>query len=155
MVRRLTTGSMEEKMDAVNSKDIETHISVVGWAQIVNSVINILVAAFVVAVLVVIGAIADDPIAYRFLATLGWLTGALLFFLALPGLVVGIGLLGRARWSRVVGMGIAVFELGLFPIGTLLGIYTIFILSQHAAAEAFGPCCSVEESRLRAAGAGA
>jgi len=140
-------------MNVLDRKDIETHISVVGWAQIVNSVINILVAAFVVAVLVVIGVIADDPIAYRFLTAIGWLTGALLFFLALPGLVVGIGLLGRAGWSRVLALGIAVFELGLFPIGTLLGAYTLFVLLQSSAEDAFRLRAAPQESRLQTAGA--
>jgi hypothetical protein len=48
---------------------------------------------------------------------------------------------------------LAVFELVLFPIGTLLGAYTIFVLSQRAAVEAFGACCELEEGRSPAASA--
>ena len=139
-------------MNSFNRKDIEIHISVVGWLQILNSIVNLLVAGFVLAILLTVGNIANDPIAYRFLATIGWLTGGFLGILALPGLVVGIGLLGRSGWSRVLAIVIAIFQLALFPIGTVLGAYTLFVLLQRSAEEAFG-CCVAEAPRVQAAAA--
>lgn len=140
-------------MDILSKKELETHVTVVGWLQIADGVITLLAAAFVVAVLLTVGDIAGDPVAYRFLATIGWLTGGLLLILALPGLVAGIGLLYRENWARMMALVVAVFQLVLFPTGTLLGGYTLFVLSQRAAPEVFGACCALEESRLQAAGA--
>lgn len=139
-------------MNSLNKKEIETHISVVGWLQILNSVINLLVAGFVIAFLVAIGSITEDPTAYQILATTGWLTGGFLAALALPGLIAGIGLLNRSSWSRVMAIVIAIFQLALFPIGTVLGVYTLFVLIQRSAEEAFG-CCVPEAPRVQAAAA--
>ena len=139
-------------MNSISKRDIETHISVVGWLQILNSAINLLVAAFIVAVLVGIGSITNDPTANAILATTGWLTGGFLAALALPGLIAGIGLLNRSSWSRVMAIVIAIFQLALFPIGTILGAYTLFVLLQRSAEEAFG-CCVPEAPRVQAAAA--
>ena len=75
--------------------------------------------------------------------------GGLMFVLAVPGVVAGIGLLRRASWSRVMALVLSAFELVAFPIGTLLAAYTVFVLSQQAAVDAFGACCSIEDGACR------
>ncbi|HSR48683.1 MAG TPA: hypothetical protein VLL77_11945 [Anaerolineales bacterium] len=139
-------------MNSLSKRDLETHISVVGWLQILNSAINLLVAAFIVVLLVGIGSITNDPTVNAILPTTGWVTGGFLAALALPGLIAGIGLLNRSSWSRVMAIVIAIFQLALFPIGTVLGVYTLFVLIQRSAEEAFG-CCVSEAPRVQAAAA--
>jgi hypothetical protein len=87
----------------------------------------------------------------RFMATTAAAIGGLMLILAVPGIVAGIGLLRRASWSRVMTLVLAAFELTLFPIGTILAAYTVFVLSQQAAINAFGACCEVEDGRVQAA----
>jgi hypothetical protein len=137
----------------LSRKDIENHISIVGWLQIAHSVLLLLAGAFLLTILLGFGGIAGDPIADRVLAIVGWTVEALMLILALPGLVAGVGLLGRAPSSRVMALVLAVLELATFPIGTLLAGYTLFVLLQPAALEALGPCCTSEEIRMQAAGA--
>jgi hypothetical protein len=48
---------------------------------------------------------------------------------------------------------LSAFDLLAFPIGTLLAAYTVFVLSQQAAVDAFGTCCEIEENRVKAAAA--
>jgi hypothetical protein len=42
--------------------------------------------------------------------------------------LVGFGLLRRRSWARVVGIVVAILSLFKFPIGTALGIYTLWVL---------------------------
>jgi len=72
-------------------------------------------------------------------------------FVALNGLVAGIGLLNRASWSRVLSLVLAVFDQVSFSLGTVLAVYSAFVLLQTTAIEAFGACCPVERSLPRAA----
>jgi hypothetical protein len=44
-------------------------------------------------------------------------------------LVVGISLLARKPWGRVLGIVVAILSLVKFPVGTALGIYTLWVLA--------------------------
>lgn len=64
-------------------------------------------------------------------AVLGIVGGAIFFFtfvLALPGLIVGIGLLNFRPWARVGGIILSALELLNVPIGTALGLYGLWVL---------------------------
>jgi hypothetical protein len=150
---RSITKRKEIAMNTLTTKEMEIHVAVTGWLQIANSLLSIVAGAFVLVLLVGVGVAVEDEVALRIMAATGLATGGLLLILSLPGLVAGLGLLRRASWSRIMAQVLAVFELVLFPIGTLLGAYTIFVLSQRAAPEVFGACCALEESRLQGEGA--
>jgi hypothetical protein len=69
----------------------------------------------------------------RFVAIpiLGALAGfALIFMLviAIPGLIVGWGLINFRPWSRVLGIVISALSLLNVPFGTALGIYGLWVL---------------------------
>ena len=53
-------------------------------------------------------------------------------FTAALALIAGYGLLNRAPWGRTVGIIAAIFALLKFPIGTALGIYTLWVLAPGA-----------------------
>jgi hypothetical protein len=53
-------------------------------------------------------------------------------FTAALALVAGYGLLNRAPWGRTVAIIAAIFALIRFPIGTALGIYTLWVLAPGA-----------------------
>jgi hypothetical protein len=42
--------------------------------------------------------------------------------------LVGFGLLRRRSWARVIGIVVAILSLLKFPLGTALGIYTLWVL---------------------------
>jgi 4-amino-4-deoxy-L-arabinose transferase-like glycosyltransferase len=61
--------------------------------------------------------------------------GASLFLIAAGGICVGWGLMQHERWARVAGIGLGILALAHPPFGTLLGIYTLWVLlSQDAGA---------------------
>jgi hypothetical protein len=60
----------------------------------------------------------------------GFMMGLGLFLLvkALAGIAAGVGLRQRADWARVLSIVLGFFELLHVPLGTALGIYTIWVL---------------------------
>lgn len=140
-------------MDVLSKKELETHVTVVGWLQIVNGLLGIMWGVLLAALILGVGIAVEEAIVLRIMAVTASALGGLLLVLSVPGIIAGIGLLRRASWARVMALVLAVFELALFPIGTLLGGYTIFVLSQRSAPEVFGPCCDLEKARPQQAGA--
>ncbi len=69
------------------------------------------------------------PHVFMYLAT-GFLVCSVLGFIA------GIGLLHRASWARILAIILGVLALLDFPLGTALGVYTLWVLlSQDSEAE--------------------
>lgn len=70
---------------------------------------------------------------------LGWIVGIVpMFFIlvSLPGLLAGMGLMNHRGWARILAMIVAVFHIPNLPIGTGLGIYTFWVLTNDEAVAA-------------------
>jgi hypothetical protein len=140
-------------MDVLSKKDFGTHVAVVGWLQIANGLLGLLLGALAATLIVGLAAITDIGRVLQTMTLTAAVIGGLMVILSIPGIVAGIGLLRRASWSRVMALVLSAFELALFPLGTVLAAYTVFVLSHQAAINAFGACCSIEDGRVAAAGA--
>ena len=55
--------------------------------------------------------------------------GGILLVTAILGGLAGWGLLERRPWARVLAIVLSIFALFKFPIGTALGIYTLWVLA--------------------------
>jgi hypothetical protein len=133
-------------MNLLGKKDFPTHLAVVAGLQIVSGLVGLILVALAALILGVGGVKA-----LRTMTIAAAVFGSLVTILSIPKLVTGIGLLRRASWSRVMALVVSALELFVIPIGTLLAGYTVFVLSQQAAIDAFGACCSIEDGRVRAA----
>jgi hypothetical protein len=51
--------------------------------------------------------------------------------LGLPGLLAGYGLLTRKPWARILAIVVGILSLLNFPIGTAIGLYTQWALSDE------------------------
>jgi hypothetical protein len=118
---------------------MEQHVQVLGWILIAVHAIFLAIGAFVFALLVSIGAVSGsgDAIAILSLVALG--VSALMALLALPGMLAGYGLLHRRPWARVLTIIVGALNIVNFPLGTVLGIYALWILLQQAADDYFNP----------------
>jgi hypothetical protein len=47
---------------------------------------------------------------------------------ALPGLLTGWGMLQYRPWARILGIVLAALDLFAFPVGTALGVYSLWVL---------------------------
>jgi hypothetical protein len=126
-------------MNQLNSKQLELHVPVVAWLYILAHAVFLLVGGFVFALLTGIGATAGDQTAFTVLGLVATGIAVLMGALALPGLLVGFGLLARKGWARVLGIVVAILNLLNFPFGTILGLYAAWVLLQDAGGEYFGP----------------
>jgi hypothetical protein len=138
-------------MKNLNEQQIQVHMPVVAALLIVGNALALLAAVIVFVVFVGlsgvlggIGVASGDPEAARVLPQMsGWfglLGTTIALFLAavsLPGIAAGIGLLARKSWARILAIVVAVIGLVHFPVGTLIGIYAIFVLMQDAAPSYF------------------
>ena len=84
--------------------------------------------------------VTGEPEAAWVLGLVGTTVGLLMAALGLPGLLAGYGLLTRKPWARVLAIVVGILGLLNFPVGTAIGIYTLWVLTQPAATEYFaGP----------------
>lgn len=112
---------------------MNTHVKVVGWLWIVNGLLSVLMAVTGLAIINWPGVVSDSGDAL--LAS----SGVLCFFL--PGIiayiVVGYGVLKYKAWARILAIVLALLNLILFPIGTVIGIYTLWAMFNDEAEALF------------------
>ena len=114
---------------------MSTHVKVLGVLFIAVSALGVLAALFLMVALGgaagLVGATADPEEAALAIPIIG-LTGTalvgMLLVLSLPGLITGFGLLGFKPWARILGIVLAILQLVNIPIGTLLGLYALWVL---------------------------
>jgi hypothetical protein len=116
---------------------MDKHVTVLGILYIVFSALGILAALIVYIVLVGVGVISEDPEAMRILATVGTVVSFILFFCSIPGVIGGIGLLNRQGWARILVLILGFLKLLNIPVGTALGIYTIWVLFNNETEKLF------------------
>ena len=124
-------------MNQMNQRDLQQHVRILGWLYVVSHAIFLAIGAFVLVLLVGIAPVTGDPKPMWILSLVGTSVGLLMAALGLPGLFAGYGLLTRKPWARVLAIVVGILSLLNFPIGTAIGIYTLWVLTQPVAAEYF------------------
>ncbi|UCH83257.1 MAG: hypothetical protein JSW50_12440 [Candidatus Latescibacterota bacterium] len=116
---------------------MKEHVILLGALYIAFSA-QLILAAIVVLIAVAGGGIlSGDPEAMAITGSVAGVISSLLIVLAIPGLICGIALLKRRPWSRYLAIVLGCFNLLAAPFGTLLGIYTIWVLIKPEAAHFF------------------
>lgn len=110
---------------------MKDHVTVVAVLRIGFAVLGLLAAVLVFVGTVGGGLISGDAEAIRITSIVGTVVGGGLGVLSVPGLLAGIGLLRRWSWARWLSLILAVLDLLVIPIGTLFGIYAIWVLMQN------------------------
>lgn len=114
---------------------VASHVQILGIIWIVVSFLRLIPAAVVM--FIGHGGIPFLTFPMRgFLMPIMGALGAYLAITAIVGLLVGWGLIDRRPWARMFAIVIGCLKLIDFPLGTALGIYTLWVLaSQGAEAE--------------------
>lgn len=116
---------------------MEKHINVVAALHIGLSILGILVGVFVYIVLFFVGDLSGDHEARFVLGLIAKILAGFIFLLSLPGIIAGIGLFKRKEWARILTLIVSVLDLVNFPIGTAVGVYSIWALVQPEVVEQF------------------
>jgi hypothetical protein len=134
-------------MKMLNEQQLETHIPIVAILMILTHALTLIAAVIVFGAMLMVGGFLGSvgvfsgdveaaramPFIGGGMVLLGTFIAAFLGLLSLPGVIAGIGLFKRKSWARFLAIVVAALGLLHFPIGTLVGIYTLIVLAQDAA----------------------
>ena len=109
---------------------MEKHINIVAALQIGLSIFGIIAGIIILVVLSLVGGFVDDRDASFVLHLVGGILSFFMFLLSVPGIIAGIGLLGKKEWARILTLILSVLNLMNVPIGTAVGAYSIWALVQ-------------------------
>ena len=94
-------------------------------------------AAVVFLALAGTGLLSGDSTATWILGGLGAAVAAVVGALAIPGLATGVGLLRHRPWARTSGIVLGALSLFWVPLGTIVGVLTLYVLLQDDVRELF------------------
>lgn len=133
-------------LNRLHQQQLEQHVTILGWLHIVGNLFFVLIGLFLYFFLNTIGAVSGDPEAAVILSVVSTFVGGLLTILGLPGIVAGFGLLAHKAWARYLAIVLGVLNLLNAPVGTIIGIYTLWVLMQEEAAAFFAPDATTTSS---------
>jgi hypothetical protein len=110
--------------------NMQKHITIVAALHIAYSGFALLGAVIVFLVIVGGGLLSGEAEAIWITTGVGTIVAVILLVVAAPGLIGGVVLLKRISWARILVLIIGCLNLLNFPLGTALGVYTIWVLVQ-------------------------
>ncbi|MDA2937642.1 hypothetical protein MYX75_05190, partial [Acidobacteria bacterium AH-259-A15] len=128
---------------------MEKHVTILGALYIAFAVLGLLCALIVFVSVVGGGLLSGDREAVAITSIVGPAVALFLILISGPGLIGGIGLLQRRSWARMLVLVLGFLNLINIPFGTVLGIYTIWVLMKDESARLFGAESKAESKTER------
>jgi hypothetical protein len=117
---------------------MKKHVAVVGAIQIGFAILGLIIAVVIFFVMSFARSqVGGDETGEMVLGFLSVSLPILFGFLSTLGLVGGIGLLAYKSWARYLVMVVAALGCLNIPIGTLKGVYTLWVLLQDETIKLF------------------
>lgn len=121
----------ERAVDRIeNQERIARRVRSVGWLHLATSSLALVVGVGLFGAIAPWGLLSGDATAAFVTGTVGSVLAAVMFVIALPGLIAGFGLLRRKAWGRTLSMVVNTLLLFSVPIGTAVGAYALYVLFQ-------------------------
>ena len=118
---------------------MERHVTVLGILYIAFSALGLLLAIIIFTAVVGGGIISGDSEAMAITGIVGPAVALFFVLLSAPGMIGGIYLLKHRPWARILVLVLGFINLIEIPIGTALGIYTIWVLFKNETVDLFTP----------------
>ena len=116
---------------------IKKHVNIAGILQIVFGSLLVFGALIIAVVLGFIDQFAEDPTAVKILAIISTPLVVLMLLFGAGMIAGGIGLFYCKRWARILTLVLGGIGLLNIPLGTLKGVYIIWVLVQPEAISLF------------------
>lgn len=116
---------------------MEEHVTILGALYIAFNALGIVVACIVFMVLSSSGLISGEAEAIAITSGVGFFVAIVIIIFCAPGLIAGIGLLKHYAWARILTLILGCLNLVNIPFGTILGVYTIWVLMKEETAQLF------------------
>src|ERR1043166_4050968 len=107
---------------------MDTHVKILGVIYIIARAILVVLGLFLFGVIGGSGLLSGDREAIFVTGVVGTALAIFFFILSIPSIIAGIGLLKRREWARILTIVLGVLHLFGFPIGTAIGVYTLYVL---------------------------
>jgi hypothetical protein len=116
------------------------HVQILAWLHLTLGVLGLLGALAAFGFLTGFGLLSGDPAIFGTMWLVGSIAGVYFLVVALPSILVGIGLLGNwGGWVIILAVILGFLNLANAPFGTALAIYTFWVAYKlSAASESFG-----------------
>jgi hypothetical protein len=116
---------------------MDKHVTFVAVINIAFGFLGIFLAFFLFVVLIGAGIISQDPEAMKITSIVGIAIAFFLLMKSIPEVIGGFGLMKRKPWARILVLIIACLDLLIIPIGTLIGIYELWVLLSEETVKIF------------------
>lgn len=127
---------------------MEKHVNVVSALHIGLSIFGISIALIVAIILNFAGSFITDPTAVKIVPIITGIVVWVVIFFSIPGIIAGIGLFRRKEWARILTLILSVIKLMNIPIGTAVGVYSIWVLVQDETTALFKKLPPQEHARF-------
>ncbi len=107
---------------------MKQHVTAVAWLHIGLSIVWVILGFAFAAILMGLGMITHDRDATEVFVILSPIIMVFCIATALPSVIGGIFLLRFKEWSRILIIIVSFIDLINFPIGTALGVYSLWVL---------------------------
>jgi len=124
---------------------MEKHINVIAALHIGLSILGIIIGGIVFAILYFVRDISGDPDAEMVLTIVANVMIVFIVIVSIPGIIAGWGLFKRKEWARILTLILSVIDLFNIPVGTAVGVYSIWALVQPEVVAAFNHTPPVTE----------
>ena len=107
-----------------------THQKILGAILVAYGALNFTAGVALLASINVVNIFVDEVDIVQLVTLFSRVIGGILLLTSIPAIVGGIGLIQEKDWSKFLGLIVGIIYLLLFPIGTLIGIYSIWLNAQ-------------------------
>ena len=116
---------------------MEQHVTILGVLNIAWAAVEIMVAMIIFVAVAGGGMLSGDIEVMTITTTVGFIIAFIFLVFAVPGLIGGIALLKHREWGRILTLVTGFLKMPIIPLGTMLGIYTIWVLLNEDAKKIF------------------
>ena len=128
------------------TSNMETHKRILGILYIVSGSLHILLMLFLSALFSILlpfifehEQVDQQWIVVYIIPFIQIITIITVLLFAIPSIIGGIALLNKKKWALTLVLVLGCFKLFSFPIGTALGIYSIWVYSEDSKHRASNP----------------
>jgi hypothetical protein len=127
-----------EEVKITEEVKMKKHVTIVGVIHIAFGVLGLIGAMTVFFALhFAKGFVSNEEVPAMVLTIIGISLPLLIGFMSTLGLVGGIGLMGYKNWARYLVIIVAALGCLNIPIGTLKGVYSLWVLMQDETIKLF------------------
>jgi hypothetical protein len=116
---------------------MEKHVTAVAILHIGSSIIGIIIGIFLFMLFGFLSTFVQEEEARFILPLLALFLGGGLIVVCAAGIIGGLGLLKYKEWARILILVLSAISLMNIPIGTAIGVYSIWALVQDETTKLF------------------